>query len=1851
MDGRGQAEVRNPAAEDPEASGEASVEEQRREQERERRSVDDELMDEAQRLIEKITSTANNPSPAVLHALSNLLESQESLYIAENANSSSNGRGSHNIGKLCNLIRDNDDFFELISSTFLSENTYSTAVHAASARLLLNCSLTWMYPHVFDETVSENFKGWVMNEDVKFPGEDPGRKEVSDSEMLKTYATGLLALSLQSGGQLVEDALTSGLSAKLMHYLRVRVIGETSTNRKEALHSKDPKHISLKEKEEARSRVRKLVDTAQVDAARVLDDRNSNDHAAERDMGREMGQSDARCDGGADSDCGERWDISGGEVKPGDDDCGGEDPSKRRLNRSKTKGRGRVNEGTADNDVAFASPGSDCRRVVRERGLSKISDPKITEERRRSQGNMNTGAVYEEREENDECFQGCIVGTIDVTNLVKKAVGAAEAEARAANAPADAVKAAGDAAAELVKTAALEEFKASGNEEAAVSTASRAASTVVDAAIATEASRTSSCVTSERTTNPNREETRAAEDVKEVSLPDTESLAQLQEKYCIQCLEILGEYVEVLGPVLHEKGVDVCIMLLQRNSKCGKLSKVSPLLPDVMKLICALAAHRKFAAMFVDRGGIQKLLAVPRLNETFFGLSSCLYTIGSLQGIMERVCALPSDVIHQVVELAIQLLECSQDQARKNGSLFFAAAFVFRAILDAFDAQDGLQKFLGILKDAASVRTGANSDRSAPEVMTSSEKQMAFHTCFALRQYFRARLLLLVDSIRPNKSSRGGVRNVPNIRAAYKPLDISNEAIDTVFLQLQKDRKLGPAFVRTHWPAVIKFLASSGHVTMLELCQTPPVDRYLHDLLQYAFGVLHIATSVPAVRKAIVNANLSNNRVGIAVILDAANITNSIVDPEIIQQALNVLINLVCPPPSISNKPPTETRKEDRNVSDRTADVSAGTQSTANALQTPSSGLVGDRRISLGAGTGSAGLAAQLEQVYCLAREAVRNSNGIKILLNLLQPRIYVTPPASPDCLRALACRVLLGLARDDVIAQILTKLQVGKRLSELIRDSGGQSGTEHCRWQAELAQVALELIAIVTNSGRATTALTATDAATPTLRRIERAAIAAATPITYDSKELLLLIHEHLQASGLSKSATALLKEAQLMPLPSLAPPSSIAYSSSQEISTSVAQQQWPSGRVNGGYFFTSKPKVGANEEDPGSRCNRASSAKRKQLAFTPSFSFQLRNQLLSHDSQLHFTPKLSTSSRSYPACADTSEVPAESAAPKTGLDPDAQFKTPVIMLRKRKFSELKDSGLSVSGKRINTGELGPRSPACPTPISFRRSFLLADGADQSGSSRMSQITPASQQKLSNLPQPSNSERLTLDSLVVQYLKHQHRQCPAPITTLPPLSLMHPHVCSEPKRALEAPINITGRLGTRELQSFYGGVHGNRRDRQFVFSRFKPWRTCRDEVGTLFTCITFLGDSSHIAVGSHSGEVKIFDSNSGNVLESCSGHQSPVTVVQSYVSGESQLLLSSSSMDVRLWDASSVTGGPTHSIDGCKAARFSNSGKCFAALSCEAHREILLYDVETCRLEMKLTDSSSSSTSRGHAYSLVHFNPSDSMILWNGSLWDPRVPDAIRRLDQFSDYGGGGFHPSGNEVIINSEVWDLRNCRLLRSVPSLDQTAITFNSSGDVIYAILRRNLDDVMSAVHTRRVKHPLFAAFRTLDAINYSDIATIPVDRCVLDFTTERMDSFTGLLTMDDQEEMFSSARIYEIGRRRPTDDDSDPDDAETDDDEEGDDEDDDDDGDLDPILGPDGDGSDSGDEDSFSSDDDENDEDESASDLEEEERQLLLDGGAGLIEIFTEAEDDDDEAMNDSMSSDEDDYVGNMLSFHG
>lgn len=98
MDGQGHdAEVRNPTVEGEQSAVAAEATAEAAEmanstggansgeggqQEGENQSVDDELIEKAQKLMEKITSADNNPNPKILHALSHLLESEEALYVA-----------------------------------------------------------------------------------------------------------------------------------------------------------------------------------------------------------------------------------------------------------------------------------------------------------------------------------------------------------------------------------------------------------------------------------------------------------------------------------------------------------------------------------------------------------------------------------------------------------------------------------------------------------------------------------------------------------------------------------------------------------------------------------------------------------------------------------------------------------------------------------------------------------------------------------------------------------------------------------------------------------------------------------------------------------------------------------------------------------------------------------------------------------------------------------------------------------------------------------------------------------------------------------------------------------------------------------------------------------------------------------------------------------------------------------------------------------------------------------------------------------------------------------------------------------------------------------------------------------------------------------------------------------------------------------------------------------------------------------------------------------------------------------------------------------------------------------------
>ncbi|POO03809.1 Guanine nucleotide-binding protein, beta subunit [Trema orientale] len=333
-----------------------------------------------------------------------------------------------------------------------------------------------------------------------------------------------------------------------------------------------------------------------------------------------------------------------------------------------------------------------------------------------------------------------------------------------------------------------------------------------------------------------------------------------------------------------------------------------------------------------------------------------------------------------------------------------------------------------------------------------------------------------------------------------------------------------------------------------------------------------------------------------------------------------------------------------------------------------------------------------------------------------------------------------------------------------------------------------------------------------------------------------------------------------------------------------------------------------------------------------------------------------------------------------------------------------------------------------------------------------------------------------------------------------------------------QAPVlNIAACCRIRE----YGESSGNGKSRQFVYSRFRIWRAYQHpRFNSSFKSMKFLRNSHHVVAGCNSGEVKVVDLNSNRVIQNGISHRFAVSNLQCVSGHDTAMVLSSNNREVMLWrDAYSLSEGAIHSFEECKLARCSNAGDIVAATHTRLN-QIRLFDVQTCRHMQKFTHPFQLPARVIDANLMIHFHPLDTLFLCHGILWDRRT--STSPVHRFEQNRGGGFHPSGNEVIINSGIWDLRSFKQLRSSPLLDQTRITFNAGGDVIYAFLNSRGAD-------------FGPGFLTLDAKDYSLFAKVklrdPVT--VTDFAVDPTDSVLGLTTLSHRGQ--GTAVTYQIGRQ--------------------------------------------------------------------------------------------------------------------
>uniref|UniRef100_A0A1B6BYB4 DDB1- and CUL4-associated factor 1 n=1 Tax=Clastoptera arizonana TaxID=38151 RepID=A0A1B6BYB4_9HEMI len=974
--------------------------------------------------------------------------------------------------------------------------------------------------------------------------------------------------------------------------------------------------------------------------------------------------------------------------------------------------------------------------------------------------------------------------------------------------------------------------------------------------------------------------------------------------------------------------------------------------------------------------GLQHLLEVPRPSIAATGVSLCLYYIAYCEDAMERVCLLPQNILSDLVKYALWLLECAHDSGRCNATMFFGLSFQFRVILEEFDLQDGLRKLYNVMSTLPILST---EDYTMNEDEEGSARQIVRHVCVALKKYLEAHLYIKAEQLRRAhlRESGGETPKYRSTIASYKACKSSPEDI-----QEQINVLLEFMPFRSWWAPVDDLTDLGGIKLLLQVIAFAYEWNYSGraETVRSVLDVLMICAVMPRVQMLLcerVDLPDETMTVGMNVILGAAE-GEIVADPDVQRSALGALVTCICAPTQRANGP--------------IARFCSGSVKKKTPIMRGS------------------------EEVIEKLWDCVRSNNGIMVLLGLMSVK---TPIIDADSIRALACKVLAGLARSETVRQIISKLPLfsNGQIQSLMRDPILQDKRqEHVRFQKH----ALELLERVSGNSNPND-----NGLEVSLANIHKANVIAQTHIQFNERQLLQLIQQHLLTSGMTETAAVLQREASLPPI---------------------------------------KPQPHTPIPSPFLH----------QRAITPG---KVRTPLITDP---HINQRSINTQQSMSDIASPSNGPLTANFTAKGGSTTANCITPIrLSLTNNRKTDVKYS-THVPSKSLE-------KPISYNPVQHQRAKPLLKEC-----------------------------HVTLESIITEYLTNQHALCKNPMATCPQFNLFVPHKCPDPK-----PKNITmGNFVTR----FTRGYRLKKLDRHLVHSRFYPVRTFRlGEDDGFFTCCEFLNDKA-LLVGTHQGCVKMFNIQTGAEENTFQCHDTYISALEA--SRDSKLLLSSSTWRTplsALWRIGTLLEMQI-AMDNEEQVEFSklNQDKIIGTKGDVA----TIYDITTGQPIITLTPTLSNAYSKNRAT----FCPTDELVLSDGVLWDVNSGKAIHKFDKLNQALSGVFHPNGLEVISNTAVWDLRTFHLLRTVPLLDMCDVKFSSSGEVIYslALEKDTMDDEI----------PQETSFKTLDAFDYSSIATIDVKKNIYDLACNNYD--TQIATVENQG-MFenvqeSIVRLYDVGRRR-------------------------------------------------------------------------------------------------------------------
>jgi DDB1- and CUL4-associated factor 1 len=407
---------------------------------------------------------------------------------------------------------------------------------------------------------------------------------------------------------------------------------------------------------------------------------------------------------------------------------------------------------------------------------------------------------------------------------------------------------------------------------------------------------------------------------------------------------------------------------------------------------------------------------------------------------------------------------------------------------------------------------------------------------------------------------------------------------------------------------------------------------------------------------------------------------------------------------------------------------------------------------------------------------------------------------------------------------------------------------------------------------------------------------------------------------------------------------------------------------------------------------------------------------------------------------------------------------------------------------------------------------------------------TPAATTKI-----PPKSAKITLNTIITEYLTNQHSLCKNPMSTCPQFDLFKPHKCPDPRpnrNLTGTSVNVAARFFKR-----HQGFNSVKLDRRFVHSNFHAARTLKiPDLDLCFTTCDFTPDASSLMIGTHNGEVRVFHINDSTEDFSASCSDSYINNIK--CSRDGRMVLTSSTWHTPLsvlWSVENKQFVSKLNFNDDEYVEFSNLEQ-NKVLGTKGEKATI-YDINTGQSIRSLNPTIFNQYNKNRAT----FCPTDELILSDGVLWDFRSSQQIHKFDKLNNTLSGIFHPNGLEVVSNTEVWDLRTFHLLRTIPTLDQCQVKF-SPQNVMYAF--------STQTETMEEERGYDSSFKVLDSYDYSSISTTDVRKSIYDLAVNNNGCQIALCENQGGYESVSESvvRVYTVGRKRDPEDDPEEEDEE-------------------------------------------------------------------------------------------------------